>query len=347
MKTDLKLNVLSVGNTSTGSRSLPSQFAEPIRPDLVKRAVEAIQGNTRQQHGSKKEAGQRHSAKLSRRRRDYKTSYGHGISRVPRKILTKRGTHFSWVGAVAPGCVGGRRAHPPKPIKIWAKKINDTERRKAIRSALAATLVKTLVAQRGHHVPPQYPFLLENKFEAIAKTRDVIEALEKLGFNDELNRSSEKILHAGRARRRGRGTRRKKGPLFVVSNTFSLIHAVQNIPGVDVVPVHQLNVSLLAPGAHIGRLTLFTEGAIERLEKEKLFMQEYKNLHPPVPPAPQSPASHSKLQNPSNTQKQSQPTQQKTQQPSALQPQKKVSPTKAPSTKSKPASQMTLTQLTK
>src|SRR3989338_10364322 len=95
MKTHLKLNILSVGNTSTGSRSLPSQFAEPIRPDLVKRAVEAIQGNTRQQHGSKKEAGQRHSAKLSRRRRDYKTSYGHGISSVPRKILTKRGTHRS------------------------------------------------------------------------------------------------------------------------------------------------------------------------------------------------------------------------------------------------------------
>jgi len=346
MKTDLKLNVLSVDNTSTGSRSLPSQFAEPIRPDLVKRAVEAIQGNTRQQHGSKKEAGQRHSAKLSRRRRDYKTSYGHGISRVPRKILTKRGTHFSWVGAVAPGCVGGRRAHPPKPIKIWAKKINDTERRKAIRSALAATVVKTLVAKRGHHVPQQYPFLLENKFEAIAKTRDIIDALEKLGFNDELNRSSEKILHAGRARRRGRGVRRKKGPLFVVSNTCSLIHAVQNIPGVDVVPVHQLNVSLLAPGAHMGRLTLFTEGAIERLEKEKLFMQEYKNPHQPASSAPPSPPSHSKPQNPSNTRQPPQPTQ----------PQKKVSSTKPLSTKappiksksiSQPTSQMTLTQLTK
>ncbi len=212
MKTDLKLNVLSMTNTSTGSRTLPHQFAEPIRPDLVKRAVEAIQGNTRQPHGSKKEAGQRHSAKLSRRRRDYKTSYGHGISRVPRKILTKRGTHFFWVGAVAPGTVGGRRAHPPKPIKIWAKKINDTERRKAIRSALAATVVKAIVVQRGHQIPQHYPFLLENKFEALAKTKDVLDALEKLGFNDELNRASEKILHAGRARRRGRGVRRKKGP---------------------------------------------------------------------------------------------------------------------------------------
>ena len=49
---------------------------------------------------------------------------------------------MNWVGAFAPGTVGGRRAHPPKSEKIWSKKINKKENAKAIRSAISATLLK-------------------------------------------------------------------------------------------------------------------------------------------------------------------------------------------------------------
>lgn len=273
----MKIDIRTTTNTSAGKKDLPSQFNEPVRKDLIKRAVEVIQANTRQPYGAKPEAGKRHSAELSRRRRKYRGSYGHGISRVPRKILSRRGTQFFWVGALAPGTVGGRRAHPPKPIKEWSKKINIKEKRKAIRSALAATMVKDLVSKRGHQVPETYPFLLENKFESLNKTKEVQAALIKLGLQNELNRAAKKTIRAGKGKARGRKYQKKKGPLLVVSDDCSLTKAAKNVPGIEIVNIHQINASLLAPGCDAGRLTLFTEAAIERLAKEQLFTHTYTN----------------------------------------------------------------------
>jgi large subunit ribosomal protein L4e len=45
------------------------------------------------------------------------------------------------------------------------------------------------------------------------------------------------------------------------------VEAARNIPGVDVATVNDLNVELLAPGAHPGRLTIWTRGAIEKLDE--------------------------------------------------------------------------------
>ncbi|MFC1754288.1 50S ribosomal protein L4, partial [Thermoproteota archaeon] len=187
----MKLDVLSISKTTVGKKDLPSQFSELVRPDLIKRAVETVQANTRQPYGSKKGAGMRASAELSRRRRKYRGSYGKGISRVQRKIMTRRGTQMYMVGAVVPGTVGGRKAHPPKSEKILSKKINKNERRKAIRSAISATVIKSLVEQRGHLVPKEYPFIVEGKIENLVKTKSVIVALTKLGLEKELGRVSE------------------------------------------------------------------------------------------------------------------------------------------------------------
>ena len=57
------------------------------------------------------------------------------------------------------------------------------------------------------------------------------------------------------------------GPLIVVSENKGLVDAAGNLPGVDVVMVKNLNAELLAPGTHPGRLTLWTSGAIDQLEK--------------------------------------------------------------------------------
>ena len=111
--------------------------------------------------------------------------YGHGISRTPRKILSRRGTQFNWQGALVPNTVGGRRAHPPKAEKNWQEKINKKERRKAIRSAMAATVNKELVAERGHVVPDNYPFVLESGLELLDKTKQIVDALKRLGFEKE------------------------------------------------------------------------------------------------------------------------------------------------------------------
>ena len=267
----MKLDILDPSKNKTGEIKLPSQFEEEFRPDLIQRGVLTIQSHKRQTYAASEEAGKRASAKLSRRRRDYRGSYGIGISRVPRKILTRRGTRMNWVGAFAPGTVGGRRAHPPKSEKIWWKKINEKERTKAIRSAIAATIIRDVVAERGHLIPNDYPFVLDDKFELMQKTKEILSTLIKLGFENELLRAEGKNIRAGKGKSRGRKYKKKKGPLIVVSKLDKLSRAVANIPGIDVVEVKSLNAELLAPGAKAGRLTLWTKAAINILEKENLF----------------------------------------------------------------------------
>ena len=267
----MKLNILDQTNSKTGEINLPSQFEEEFRPDLIHRAVLVIQSHKKQSYAASKTAGKRSSAKLSRRRRDYRGSYGIGISRVPRKIMTRRGMRMNWVGAFAPGTVGGRRAHPPKSEKIWWKKINSKEKAKAIRSAIAATIMKDVVAERGHLIPSNYPFILDDKFESINKTNEIVDTFKRLGLENELERVKEKKIRAGKGKSRGRKYLKKKGPLIVVSKTDKLSRAAANIPGIDVVEVKSLNAELLAPGAKAGRMVLWTNAAINILEKEKLF----------------------------------------------------------------------------
>lgn len=267
----MKVKIFDSRNSEKGTKELPQIFQEEIRPDIIERAVYALQSGARQPYGSDPRAGKKCSAKLSRRRRKYKGSYGHGISRVPRKILSRNGTRFNWVGAFAPGTVGGRRAHPPKSSKIWLKRINIKERRKAIRSAVAATICKEMVKERGHILPDKYPFILDGSFENITKTKEVLEALKIMGLESELQRASLKTYRAGRSRMRGRKYRKRKGPLIVASKDCPLLRAAVNIPGVDAVIVNELNAEILAPGAFPGRLTLFTEPAVNLLAKENLF----------------------------------------------------------------------------
>lgn len=268
----MEVKIFSVDNKEVGKKKLPAQFSEVVRPDLIKRAVLSIQGNKRQQYGADPRAGKKAAARLSRRRRDYKGAYGKGLSRMPRKTMTRRGMQMIFVGAFAPGTVGGRRAHPPVSSHIFAQKINDKERRKAIRSALSAVFDKELVVQRGHKTPASYPFVVSNDAEALDKTQKIVDMFEKLGLKDELARSSVRRVRAGKGKMRGRRYKHVSGPLLVVSSRCKAEIAAKNVPGVDVVEVSHLNAELLAPGAMPGRLTIFTQGAVEKLEKERLFL---------------------------------------------------------------------------
>jgi large subunit ribosomal protein L4e len=211
----------------------------------------------------------RHSAELSRKRRDYRGSYGFGISRVPRKIMSRRGRRMNWEGAIMPGTVGGRRAHPPKAEKKWAKKINKKERRKAVRSAMAATLDPERVTERGHNTPDTYPFLLDTSFEDIKKTQQLRDALISLDLGDELDRTAEPRKRSGKGKNRGREKTHKVGILVVVSDDQAdVINASSNIPGVDAVPYNTINTAHLAPGTHAGRIMLYTEAAIDKIEED-------------------------------------------------------------------------------
>ncbi|MBI4159415.1 50S ribosomal protein L4 [Candidatus Woesearchaeota archaeon] len=266
------MNIYNLKAEKVGSVNTPMQFSEEYHPDVIRRAVLAIQSHKRQRYGADPLAGKKTTVKISKRRREYRTSYGHGISRVPRKVMWRRGRQFGWEGAYAPGTKGGRKAHPPKSEKVWELKINIKERRKAIRSALAATLDKELVEARNHVLPKFFPFIVDSEIENINKTKDVERALESLGLKEELARVHEKRIRAGKGKMRGRKTMSRKGLLLVVSGTCHLLKAAKNIEGIDITVVDKLNAEVLAPGTVAGRLTLFTDKAIERLEKERLFM---------------------------------------------------------------------------
>ena len=267
----MKLEVINLEKNKEESIDLPEQFKEDVKPELIARAVTTLQLNKRQPYGAKPSAGTRASSQLSRRRKDYRGSYGRGISRVPRKIMRRRGRQMYMVGAQAPGTVGGRKAHPPKAYKDLTKKINKREEKTAIRSALAAVLQPELVEKRGHKVPEGYPFAVADALSELNKTKDAEKALQTLGFSEELIRTAQKKIRAGKGKSRGRKYVKKLGPLIVVPETCSLQKSAPNIPGVDVALLQELDAEMLAPGSVPGRLTIFTRSAIDKMKKESAF----------------------------------------------------------------------------
>ncbi len=246
----MKLAIYNTKNSQNGDIAFP--ISEPLRTDLIRRAIQAIRSRARQAYGADPRAGLKHSTNLRKRRRVYRGSYGIGIARTPRKILSRNGRRLNWVGAEAPNTVGGRRAHPAKASKIWERKINKKENRKAINSAITAALDKEVVTTRGHIIPKNYPFALDADFDALNKTKDVIAALQTLGFSEDLVRGENGAKS-----------------LLIVTESESLTKAAKNIPGVDVASARQLNAYVLAPGAHPGRATLFTAQSIKVLSGEE------------------------------------------------------------------------------
>jgi large subunit ribosomal protein L4e len=124
---------------------------------------------------------------------------------------------------------------------------------------------------RGHNIPESYPFILSSDFEKISRTSDLKTSLIELGFKEELSRSEFKKVRAGVGKNRGRKYNKKKSLLIVVASDCPLINSARNLPGIEVVAVNGLNCNVLAPGASAGRVTLWSENAIKKLEEEKLF----------------------------------------------------------------------------
>jgi len=265
----MKAQLYDLTGKKKSELTLPKQFNEEVRTDLIKKVVVAAQANKVQQRGAKERAGLEYSDRVSKKRRDFRGSYGHGISRVPRKVHLRRGTRFVWVGTTVSGTVGGRRAHPPKAEKIWKQKINNKERLKAIRSAISATINKEMLKDSGFNT---FDSIVIENVEKIEKTKDLVKLLNSLKLEKELERSKEKKIRSGKGKLRGRKYRRKKGPLLVVSEDSPVLKAAKNIPGLDSSIVNFLNVELLAPGTRPGRLTIWSEKAIKRMEKEELYM---------------------------------------------------------------------------
>ena len=248
---------------------LPNQFDERERHEIVKRAALSIKSKNRQPYGAEDDAGLKHVTRWRQRRKMYRSSKGKGRARTPRKIQIARGMQLHGDGAQAPNTRGGRRAHPPKPEKEFKEDINDKERRKGIRSAIAATSNEELVKEH-HKYDGKLPITAE-ELEDIEKTSELENKLEDLGLEEELERCSQKKVRSGKGKNRGRKYRRKRGPLVVVAEDNGIIQAGNNLPGVEVSLVNQLNAEKLSMGARPGRLTVWSEKSLEKMEEERLF----------------------------------------------------------------------------
>merc|ERR1712226_834597 len=91
---------------------------------------------------------------------------GRAVARIPR--VGGGGTSRSGQGAFGNMCRGGRMFAPTKTWRRWNRKINISQKRYAVASALAATAVPALVMARGHIVDevPEVPLVLENAVES-------------------------------------------------------------------------------------------------------------------------------------------------------------------------------------
>ncbi len=256
-----------------GEVQLPRVFEAEYRPDLIKRAVLSARSARIQAHSTDWMAGKRTTA--------LNKGTGYGMARVRRvKAGTKRSGRKGrpWspkfrsfpaagVGAFAPQTVGGRRVHGPLVETILIEQINKKERKKAVQSAIAATANKELVLERGHKAGKieSFPIVIEDKLEELKKAKEVEAFLGKIGLSEEMERTQERKIRAGRGKMRGRKYRTKTGPLIVIAEDKGIGKAASNLAGVDVSSVNALNAEKLSPGAHGARLTIWTESAIRKV----------------------------------------------------------------------------------
>jgi large subunit ribosomal protein L4e len=147
---------------------------------------------------------------------------------------------------------------PTKIWRRWHRKVNLNQKRYAIASALAASAIPSLVLARGHRIEkvPEIPLVLEDSVEAIEKTSAAVKLLKRIGAYDDVEkvRASHNI-RAGKGKMRNRRYVSRRGPLVVYdSEGAKLIKSFRNVPGVEIVSVHRLNLLQLAPGEFFARL---------------------------------------------------------------------------------------------
>ena len=249
----MKVPVINLQNEKTGEVELPKVFGTPVRHDVIKKAVIALQSTRFQPQGRDPMAG-KHTTAESR-------GTGFGIARVPRLKGSSR-------AAFGVSIVGGHAAFPPRSEKVIVKRINKKEKRFAIRSGIAATAVKELVEKRGHKFMSEHlPIVVSNEIQSLEKTKDVEALFIAIGVQDDVERADRRKVRAGRGKMRGRKHKKGIGPLIVVAEDNGIGYAARNLPGVEISSVAGLNAELLAPGAHPGRLVIWTESAFSQIDE--------------------------------------------------------------------------------
>lgn len=236
---------------------LPAVFTAPIRDDIVHFVHSNMAKNRRQAHGVHHKAGMQHAAE----------SWGTGraVARIPR--IGGSGTSRSGQGAFGNQCRKGRMFAPLKTYRRWHRKINLNQKRHAVAAALAASAVTPLVLARGHRVNnvPELPLVVQSL--NADSTKALLTTLKGLGAGDDLKRSRDsKKVRVGQGKMRNSRYVLRRGPLLVYGEeNESVKRTARNLPGVDFVNVHRLNLLQLAPGGHLGRFIIWTQDAFKAL----------------------------------------------------------------------------------
>jgi large subunit ribosomal protein L4e len=256
----VQVHAVDQDGQAVGQVLLPAVFRAPIRPDIVHFVHTNIAKNKRQPYAVAVEAGHQTSAE----------SWGTGraVARIPR--VSGGGTHRAGQGAFGNMCRGGRMFAPTKTFRRWHRKVNQNQRRFAVASALAATALPALVIARGHRVEsvPEIPLVVADGVESFTKTKDAVALLKRVAAAADVERvKGSRKLRAGVGKSRNRRFVQRRGPLVVYAQDNGIVKAFRNIPGVELASVDHLNLLQLAPGGHLGRFTIWTKGAFEKLDK--------------------------------------------------------------------------------
>jgi large subunit ribosomal protein L4e len=240
-------------------------FDSPIREDIVSKVLETKK--RQQPYSPSPVGGKQHSAKglIVHARHVWRSGYGRGQSRVPRKIFSRRGSQFNWQAAEVPNAKGGMRAHPPKITQfIRDLKINKKELEIAFKSALAATASEKYILKKYSTIEKlekKAPFVVPSSITKL-KTKQMLAELKNLLGNLYVVSVKEKSIRAGKGKLRGRKHKSNAGMIFVVGKDEKLTTGL-----FDVAKANELSVVDLANGG-LGRVAVYTENAIKELENK-------------------------------------------------------------------------------
>lgn len=256
----MKAKLYDKSGKGKGDVNLPKCFNSRVRADILLKVFEAQKGAYAQVYGAKEGAGAQYSASgiSKKKRHDWKATYGKGISRIPRKVMSRHGASFNWIGATVACARGGRRPHAPRAGKNLFKKINKKELVIAMKSALVGTFdSKALEKKFGRKMNVGGVFTSDILG---VKTKDFVASMKAVFGESFDSVLKTKTIRAGIGKMRGRKYKSNAGLLFVVSSEESMKRK-----GVEVVRVRDLSVRDLAPNGVVGRLVCYSEKAVEEI----------------------------------------------------------------------------------
>ncbi|CAD7687797.1 unnamed protein product [Nyctereutes procyonoides] len=231
------------GESSGKNVTLPAVFKAPIRPDIVNFVHTNLHKNNRQPYAVSELAGHQTSAD------------------------SRRWPHRSGQGAFGNMCRGGRMFAPTKTWHRWHRRVNTTQKRCTICSALAASASPALVMSKGHPIEevPELPLVVEDKVEGYKKTKEAVYASQR--------------MRAGKGKMRNRHRIQRRGPCIIYNEDNGIIKAFRNILGITLLNVSKLNILKLAPGGHVGRFRIWTESAFRKLDGLNYNLPMHKMLN--------------------------------------------------------------------